>query len=338
MPTDSHLAELAALSAELGRDPAQVQAGGGNASIKHDGVLWVKASGFWLADAEKEQIFVPVRQGPVLAAIQAEAADPVSPAVDAARNPRGLRPSIETTMHALLPHDVVVHTHSVRTLAFAACEDAQDRLAQRLDGLRWAFAPYAHPGLPLTRAIAAALESAPADVLVLGNHGLVVGAASVAAARTLLAEVERRLDAPARPLAAGRDLDATAQALGLRPARHGQAHGLARDQALRAQATAGSYYPDHVIFLGPAAATVATPGEVEEAVACGHKLLLVAGKGAFLPQDAIAAADELALCLALVLARVPQAAALRPIGPDKEALLLDWDAEKYRQDLAKARQ
>ena len=31
----------------------------------------------------------------------------------------GLRPSIETTLHALLPHRIVVHTHSVRTIALA---------------------------------------------------------------------------------------------------------------------------------------------------------------------------------------------------------------------------
>ena len=337
MPIDSHLAELAVLSAGLGRDPAQVQAGGGNTSLKHEGILWVKASGLWLADADKEPIFVPVRLEEVLDAIGADAADPVGPAVEAGRNPRGLRPSIETTMHALLPHRVVVHTHSVRTIALAACEDAALRLEERLAGLRWAFIPYAHPGLPLTRAIARALEGAPADVLVLGNHGLVVGADSVAAAGDLLALVERRLEAPERPLGAGRELAATATALGLRPARHDKAHGLARDPALRALAAAGSYYPDHVIFLGPAAAVVAAPEEVGPALARGHKLLLVPDRGAFLPQDAIAAADELALCLALVLGRVPQGARLRPIGPDKEALLLDWDAEKYRQELAARR-
>ena len=54
------LAELAAFSAELGRDPEQVQAAGGNTSLKEDGVLWVKASGLWLADALTRDIFVPV--------------------------------------------------------------------------------------------------------------------------------------------------------------------------------------------------------------------------------------------------------------------------------------
>ena len=60
------LAELAAFSAELGSDPEQVQAAGGNTSLKEGGRLWVKASGLWLADALTRDIFVPVALEPVL--------------------------------------------------------------------------------------------------------------------------------------------------------------------------------------------------------------------------------------------------------------------------------
>ena len=52
------LAELDRLSAALGRGPEQVQAAGGNTSWKEADVLWVKASGLWLADALERDIFV----------------------------------------------------------------------------------------------------------------------------------------------------------------------------------------------------------------------------------------------------------------------------------------
>jgi rhamnose utilization protein RhaD (predicted bifunctional aldolase and dehydrogenase) len=127
---------------------------------------------------------------------------------------------------------------------------------------------------------------------------------------------------------------------GWRPVRHDAAHVLADDLLSLTRATEGSYYPDHVIFLGPAAGSVArsddTPG-LAKILAGGQKLVLIPGNGAFLPAEAIAAADELALCLALVLARIPAGARLRPIGAQAEAMLLNWDAEKYRQALAKAR-
>ena len=69
----------------------------------------------------------------------------------------------------------------------------------------------------------------------------------------------------------------------------------------------------------------------------GRKLFLVPGHGALLATATTASADELALCLALVLERVPADAALHYLTAADEAELLDWDAEKYRQSLAAAR-
>lgn len=322
------LQDLARFSAALGRDPEQVQAAGGNTSLKADGILWVKASGLWLADALARDLFVPVRLDAVLDGIAHDLADPVADAVIADRNPAGLRPSIETTLHALLPHAVVVHTHSVRTIAFAIQETGETLLADRLAGLPWAWVPYCKPGLPLTRAVADRLRQAAADILVLGNHGLVVGAASVAEATALLAEVERRLELPTFP-SPPTDPPRAAPP-GLRPVAHASAHALATDPARLARGCAGSLYPDHVIFLGPAALTDDRPAPTT-------RLHLLPDRGAYLPQAAIPSADELALCLALVLERVPPEARLRYLTSADEAELLDWDAEKYRQALAGGR-
>lgn len=51
---------LLVVSERLGRDPLQVQAAGGNTSVKRDGAMWVKASGTWLADARERDIMVAV--------------------------------------------------------------------------------------------------------------------------------------------------------------------------------------------------------------------------------------------------------------------------------------
>lgn len=40
-----------ALSREIGSDILKTQGAGGNTSFKRDGVMWVKASGTWLAHA-----------------------------------------------------------------------------------------------------------------------------------------------------------------------------------------------------------------------------------------------------------------------------------------------
>lgn len=333
--TPAMLGPLAAFSAELGRDPEQVQAAGGNTSCKEDGLLWVKASGLWLADALQRDIFVPVGLDAVLGGIAAGVADPVTAAVAAERNPSGLRPSIETTLHALLPHRIVVHTHSVRTIALAIRADGEQEVGRRLVGLRWHWVPYCKPGLPLTRAVAERLAEGAADVLVLGNHGLVVGGETLAATQALLAEVERRLDAPIQP--AGPAAAVPSPMPELRAPRHRKVHDLAATPRRLAWATAGSLYPDHVIFLGPAAIDLDDPAAMATAARRGSKLFLRAGAGALLAGATTPSADELALCLALVLERVPEDARLRHLTAEDEAELLDWDAEKYRQSLAGAR-
>jgi rhamnose utilization protein RhaD (predicted bifunctional aldolase and dehydrogenase) len=132
--------------------------------------------------------------------------------------------------------------------------------------------------------------------------------------------------------------------LGLREPVHAVTHALARDPRCLAMATGGSLYPDHVIFLGPAATALpADAGDrdlddiVTAAGTRGSKLFLVPGAGALLAAGTTRSADELALCLALVLERVPDDAELNYLTAADEAELLDWDAEKYRQALAGSR-
>jgi rhamnose utilization protein RhaD (predicted bifunctional aldolase and dehydrogenase) len=321
-------------SAAIGRDRSLVQGAGGNVSLKRDGVLWVKASGTWLAHAEKRPILVPVQLDALLAAVHA--ADGSVPEdterfVAQELNAAGLRPSTETTLHAALPHRVVVHVHCVETIAWAVQQDAAALLAPRLAGMRWAFIPYIRPGAPLTRRI---LERTAADteVLVLGKHGLVVGGATTAAAAALLAEVQRRLRRPARDLPPPRLADLLRQdtPADYAPAEDAGTHAVATDPLSLAVARLGSFYPDHVVFLGP--------GIVErlDDPPPGRKpppMLVAPGVGVLLRRDATAGAIAMARCLADVMARLDPAERLTPFTAAEEAELLGWDAEHYRQKL-----
>ena len=57
---NGELRSLRELSAALGANPSRTQGAGGNTSIKRDGVMWIKASGTWLADALAHDIMTPV--------------------------------------------------------------------------------------------------------------------------------------------------------------------------------------------------------------------------------------------------------------------------------------
>src|SRR6478672_1591287 len=183
--TATAIDSLLDLSVRIGRNPLLVQASSGNTSLKLDGTLWIKASGKWLAYADREEILVPVDLSECLECLRSSRSLPAR---------TNLRPSIETFMHAILPQRVVVHVHSVNTIAWAVRSDATSQLSERLNGLRWQWIPYTLSGMPLAREIQSASSNQPGtDIFILGNHGLVVCGEDCDSAESLLFEVERRL-------------------------------------------------------------------------------------------------------------------------------------------------
>ena len=326
--------DLCAVSARLGAEPAQVQAAGGNTSIKRDGVMWVKASGTWLADAGRRDVMVPVRAAALARAVRAgDTAEAVDFTPEGLGAP-GLRPSIETVVHASMPQAVVLHTHCVATIAVALRADGLEVARARLGDLDPIRVPYVMPGLPLCRALMA--EAAPdRRVAVLGNHGLVAAGETVAEAEATLREATRRLSGPA-PAEAEGDA-AILETERYRAADAPALHAVARDPARRAMAAAGPFYPDHVVFLGPRLA-VAETGEGVEAAAdrlsedgTPPVLILSRDGGAALRRDATPVQAAMARCLGDVIGRVEPGAPLRPLAGDEIAALLGWDAEKHRQ-------
>jgi rhamnose utilization protein RhaD (predicted bifunctional aldolase and dehydrogenase) len=339
MQQPGFLDELRRMSARVGGNILLVQGAGGNSSVKVDEVLWVKASGAWLSEAKEKDMFVPVELAGARAAL---AAGNEKMPVAGGFGEITLRASIETSLHALMPHPVVLHVHAVNTIAWAALADVEDELATRLQGLAWRQLPYRRPGLPLSQVVAEHTSKQRADVLILGNHGLLVGAETCDAAEALIAEVERRLELKPRaaPAADLKALQRICQGTAYRPASDDVCHALATHPQNFALATQGSLYPDHVVFLGPALPSLAADGDLAALVAATEPppvALLVPGAGAVIRQDASAGAEAMLVCLGLVVARVPETAAVRYLPAAEEQALLNWDAERYRQQLMKAR-
>lgn len=338
MNQPAELQALREVSARVGGDINLVQGAGGNTSLKLGDVLWVKASGAWLAEAESRDIFVPVDLPGALRALKAGSEK--MPVADPSAK---LRPSIETSLHALLQHRVVLHVHAINTIAWATCLNREEEIAQRLQGLAWAHVPYRRPGLPLSQVVAEATAHQKPDVLILGNHGLLVGAQDCAAAEALVREVERRLHLPARPAPAG-TVNALREACidtGYRPASEEVCHRLATDATSLAIVTAGSLYPDHVVFLGPAMRALARGESIADVIASSEAAglpppvaLLLPGVGAIVRSDILPGAEAMLICLALVAERLPAGAKISYLPAEEERALLDWDAEKYRKALS----
>jgi rhamnose utilization protein RhaD (predicted bifunctional aldolase and dehydrogenase) len=334
------LGTLIAVSARVGSDLDLVQAGGGNTSIKEDGILWVKASGKWLAQAADDDMFLPVPMTDIAQRLASE--DENFPEYKTRRGV-SLRPSVETAVHAVLPQRVVIHVHSVRAIAWAAQADGEQRIAPLLTGLKWRWIPYTHPGIPLAIRIQREKANRP-DVLILENHGLVVAAEDCAASEKLLHEVERRLDGSTRQ-AAPPDLTALQQRTAgseWETAPDDETHALAMLQESREIAAGGTLFPDQCVYLGPAAAIVQGEEPLETAAQLYRQtydfepvFLIVPNAGVVTRRSMPRAARELLVGLKRVIERMPHAAQVTYLPTAQVARLMNWDAEKYRIAMAR---
>jgi len=171
----------------LGGDPRLVLHGGGNTSVKTvlpdllgapAEVLCVKGSGWDLAQIEPPGLpavrLAPLKQLRARAALSDE--DMVRIQRANLIDPGAPNPSVETLLHAFLPHKFVDHTHATAVLSLADQPDAAERIADLYGprvGARVGIVPFIMPGFLLAKAAAEIFEADPAvEGLVLVKHGV----------------------------------------------------------------------------------------------------------------------------------------------------------------------
>jgi rhamnose utilization protein RhaD (predicted bifunctional aldolase and dehydrogenase)/NAD(P)-dependent dehydrogenase (short-subunit alcohol dehydrogenase family) len=167
----------------LGGDPKLVLHGGGNTSVKtvvtdlldeEAEVLCVKGSGWDMAAIEPAGL-PAVRLAPLRKLRNREKlSDEEMVRVQRANliDPGAPNPSVETLLHAFLPHKYVDHTHSTAVLSLADQPDAAERCAT-LYGDRLGLVPYIMPGFQLAKKAAKIFDADPSvEGLVLLKHGI----------------------------------------------------------------------------------------------------------------------------------------------------------------------
>jgi rhamnose utilization protein RhaD (predicted bifunctional aldolase and dehydrogenase)/NAD(P)-dependent dehydrogenase (short-subunit alcohol dehydrogenase family) len=173
----------------LGRDPLLVLHGGGNTSVKtrarddlgqEHAVICVKGSGWDMADIEPAGLpavkLEPLRALRALEALSDEAM------VNVQRlnllDSTAPNPSVETLLHAFLPHKFIDHTHAAAVLALVDQPDGEALAAEVYDG-RMGVVPYIAPGFGLAKAAAEVFERGPqVEGLILHKHGIFTFGAS----------------------------------------------------------------------------------------------------------------------------------------------------------------
>lgn len=323
-------------SARIGHDPHMVQGAGGNVSWKEGNTMWVKASGTWLSDAEQKDIFVPVD----LAAIRADITngDYSKPAVALTQN--GLRPSIETILHALMPQSVVVHTHPVQALPWLVQANAEERLRQAL-GTRfnWAITGYHKPGAALAQGVHEAIKAqlVTPEIVFLGNHGVIVGGETTRVVEDIYIALLDALQIDPRAL--------PAMAVGIAEAP--ECYRSIDDADIRSLAfditntrlldTHWALYPDHVVFLGSNPPVFGTLEEFKRYLQDGDQPdYAIIRQAGVLVRDGVEQ-NKIAMlkCFAEVARRLDPDDSLNTLTEEDIGALLNWDAEKYRKQHAR---
>ncbi|SFT86280.1 bifunctional aldolase/short-chain dehydrogenase [Sedimentitalea nanhaiensis] len=181
-PADRDLALRVYTSRLIGQNPDLVMHGGGNTSVKvtrpdlfgtPQQVLHVKGSG-WDLDTILAPGLPGVRLAPLHDLRQLDALSDEQMINVQRQNlldSSAPNPSVETLLHAYLPHKFVDHTHATAFLVLANLPDAE-AVARQIFGNRLAIVPYIMPGFQLSKAAAQAFEANPdVEGLLLLNHG-----------------------------------------------------------------------------------------------------------------------------------------------------------------------
>src|SRR5215469_5476051 len=167
----------------LGGDPRLVLHGGGNTSVKTRmqdllgdtlDVICVKGSGWDMGNIEPQGLpavkLAPLRRLRALGRLSDE--DMVNYQRINLLDSTAPNPSVETLLHAFLPHKFVDHTHSTAVLALTDQPDGES-IARDVFGDRVAYVPYTIPGFALAKSVADVFDkNRDVEGLVLLQHGI----------------------------------------------------------------------------------------------------------------------------------------------------------------------
>jgi rhamnulose-1-phosphate aldolase/alcohol dehydrogenase len=167
----------------LGNDPRLVLHGGGNTSVKtrmpdllgdQTDVICIKGSGWDMGNIEPAGLpavrLAPLRRLRALEKLSDE--DMVNFQRVNLLDSSAPNPSVETLLHAFLPHKFIDHTHSTAVLALTDQPDGE-ALARDVFGKRLAYVPYTIPGFALAKSVAAVFDRNPdVEGAVLLKHGI----------------------------------------------------------------------------------------------------------------------------------------------------------------------
>ena len=310
---------------QIGNNPLLVQGAGGNVSWKDGKVLYVKASGTWLAHAKDKNIFVAVDGEYLRKAIERKKFDVNARVL----NPSDMKPSIETMLHAVMLQRIVVHLHLVNVVAWMVRKNCHIKHLLKGD-FAYTVVNYHKPGAELARAVHSKIKNcSEIDVVFLKNHGVIVGGDSIDTVSRIVKKLDDIFCQEPRPKV---NIPST-----ITPPNK-KYHFIAcqkiqqlvfDNELFQRISKDWAIYPDHIVFLGGHPYIYHGKDDIDE----DAEIIFLKNRGVFARRKPTPAQMEQLLCYYNILTRERPEEKLVSLSSEQIADILNWDAEHYRRTL-----
>ncbi len=321
----------AELCAKLGSNPLLSQGAGGNYSWKSEDSLFIKASGMWLSDAQYKNIFVEVNRSNYLNELKENNFD-----VDLINySQNGLKPSIETSMHALLPQKYVIHLHPIKVLSVLVQKNWKLLIQEKLKNSSIIFnlIDYHKPGKELAEAINISKNlNSSANVYFLKNHGLIVAEDEFESFKNLILKTlslfsDGKLD----------EQDSYSSELKISDIpnylhfNHPVISKLISESIFQETLEKNwRIYPDHLVFMGMRPTFSSKLSLKESEKECKPVIFFEASNGCYISKNHTKAQLAQLRCYFDVLFSIDDYSTIESLSENDSLDLFNWDAEKYR--------
>ncbi len=326
---------LIEITEKVGNDINLVQGPGGNISYKNDGFMYIKASGTKMSDVKKRNIFVKTDHIKIIKGIENEDKDLKKKYwVDN----DSMRPSIETSMHALMPHKCVLHVHCVNTLSWVVQENYHHKISFLLKGQNWSSVPYIKPGISLSKEIKKIIDTKNSDIILLSNHGIVVGAETPCEVYAITKGISEKLYQGElnKTKISLTDFDKYLSFKEYKLPKYEYVHKIAFSNKHSIIAANGDLFPDQIVFLKNGIKIVESVSDLKFLKTLRNEeypVILIPDKGILVPYNFKEVNENTLLGLSMIISRIPDNSLIKYLTKKDRNELLNWDLEKHRQKI-----
>lgn len=329
------LDELKNVSERMGKNLDLIQANGGNTSIKIEDYIIVKGSGKELANANLENIFAKVyinkknsNTSEIKQNIEFENINKFE----------GVKPSIELSLHLLMSSKVVLHSHPIDLITITLLSDGKERIKNLLKEFNWIWIDYCKPGKELAEKIEKSLKNQRASIIILQNHGLVVGAETPLEAEKLQTELLKKIKLKKREylFKSLKQLEEIKERFPnlIKLPRHNVIHSIATDSWSQKLSQKNPHCPDHAVFCGIKPLIINDTKKDFLKLSEVHSYVILKNIGIILFKNSDAL-EALLRSQAEIFLKIPVNDEVNLLS-DKQCMeLINWDAEKFRKKMVK---